>query len=226
MAYELVKSIRRLMQKGIGDAARLEYILDKVEKGKDLYFSDKTYLENLLYTNEMVTDEQTEIQTESHSLEKLETDIKRLNTQLENILKNKQRTEKTKSDHDISTIQTPNIPKSINENIIKYHKNEAITLVLAVVLGLVSLQGVGYIYIGKIARGVGILVLSLLLSTLSVSYLIGIKISILSFTSIYFLPILVVGYFGLYIFQTLDSIKLSVGYNEYVSEHGKRPPWW
>ena len=225
MAYELVKSIHRLIQQGIGDAARLEYILDRIEKGKDLYSSDKTYLDNLLYTNEMVTDEQTEIPTESHSLENLDGDIKRLNAQLENILKNKQKTEKTKSDHNISTIQTPRKTKSVNETIITY-KSEVTTLVLAVVLGLVSLQGIGHIYIGKIARGVGILVLSLLLSTLSVSYLIGIKISVLSFPSIYFLPALVVGYFVLYVFQILDGRKLCVVYNEYFSEHNKIPPWW
>ncbi|HWY34297.1 MAG TPA: hypothetical protein VNX68_06590 [Nitrosopumilaceae archaeon] len=225
MAYELVKSIHRLIQQGIGDAARLEYILDRIEKGKDLYSSDKTYLDNLLYTNEMVTDEQTEIPTESHSVENLDADIKRLNAQLENILKNKQKTEKTKSDHNTSTIQTPQKTKSVNETIVTY-KSEVTTLVLAVVLGLVSLQGIGHIYIGKIARGVGILVLSLLLSTLSVSYLIGIKISVLSFTSIYFLPALVVGYFVLYVFQILDGRKLCVVYNEYFSEHNKIPPWW
>ncbi|HYL67274.1 MAG TPA: hypothetical protein VEU72_09040 [Nitrosopumilaceae archaeon] len=225
MAYELVKSIHRLIQQGIGDAARLEYILDRIEKGKDLYSSDKTYLDNLLYTNEMVTDEQTEIQTESHSVENLDADIKRLNTQLENILKNKQKIEKTKSGHNISTIQTPGKTKSVNETIVTY-KSEVTTLVLAVVLGLVSLQGIGHIYIGKIARGTGILVLSLLLSTLGVSYLIGIKTSVLSFTSIYFLPALVVGYFVLYVFQILDGRKLCVVYNEYFSEHNKRPPWW
>jgi hypothetical protein len=215
------------MQEGIGDTARLEYILDRLEKGKDLYSSDKKYLENLLYENEAITTEQTDTMTELHSLAKLETDLKNLNMRLEHILKNKQREEKIKSGHDMPTTQIQQKSKPVGENTIR-HKNEQATLVLAVVLGLVSLQGIGHIYIGKIARGAGILVLSLLLTALGVSYVVEImpKSPILSSGSIYLVPALVVGYLGLYIFQVLDSRKLCVEYNQYVSEQGKRPPWW
>src|SRR5260370_14810599 len=206
MAYELVKSIRKLIQQGVGDTARLEYILEMIEKGRDLYFSDKKYLDNLLYTNDTVVDEHEEIKTELHSLEKIETDIKKLNTQLQTILKNKQRAEKIKSDLVQRSIPPQTKPKLVDENIVT-RKNEEITLVLAIVLGLVSLQGIGHIYIRKIARGIGILVLSLLLSTLCISYLV-VHISIPSFMSSFFLPLLVVGYLGLYIFQVLDSRKL------------------
>jgi hypothetical protein len=224
LAYELVKSIRGLIQQGVGDAARLEYILDRLENGKFLYHSDKQYLENLLYTDE-TTNEQT-AKPESNSLEKLNTELKSLNTQLENILKNKQRTEKSKPDIE-SKVQTEPKGKLVDENRVR-RKSEEVTLVLSVVLGLVSLQGIGHLYIGKIARGAGILVLSLLLSAICGSYFVGIipKSIPPSFTSVYLLAILAVGYLGLYIFQVLDSRKLCASYNQYVSEQGKRPPWW
>jgi hypothetical protein len=225
LAYELVKSIRGLIQQGAGDPARLEYILDRLENGKFLYHSDKQYLENLLYTDDP-TNEQT-VKTESNSLEKLNTELKSLNTQLENILKNKQKTEKTKPDNN-SKVQTEPKTKLADENTSVRRKSEEVTLVLSVVLGLISLQGIGHLYIGKIARGAGILVLSLLLSAICVSYFVEIipKSIPPSYTSVYLLPILAVGYLGLYIFQVLDSRKLCVSYNQYVSEQGKRPPWW
>ena len=102
MAYELVKSIRGLIQQGVGDSARLEYTLNRLENGKLLYHSDKQYLENLLYPDE--TTEQTP-KIESNSLEKLNTELKSLNTQLVNILKNKQKPD-TKSDTDLKTQTT------------------------------------------------------------------------------------------------------------------------
>ena len=222
MAYELVKSIRGLIQQGVGDSARLEYILNRLENGKLLYHSDKQYLENLLYPDE--TTEQTP-KIESNSLEKLNTELKSLNTQLENILKNKQKTE-TKSDTDLKT-QTTSKTKTDEKPIVR-RKSEEVTLVLSVVLGLVSLQGIGHIYIGKIARGAGILVLSLLLSSICASYFVGLmpKSIPTSFTSVYLLPIIAVGYLGLYVYHVLESRKLCASYNQYVSEQGKIPPWW
>src|SRR5438445_3357160 len=151
MAYEIVKSINKLIDMGIGDVARLEYILDRLEKGKDLYFSDKNYLENLLYTNDAIVNEQ-ESKTESKSLEKIDTELKILNAQLEDILKNKQRTTKIKLDDDVQKTQTPQKSKSSDENITIHPKSDEMALILAVVLGLISLQGIGHIYIGKIAR--------------------------------------------------------------------------
>ena len=225
LAYELVKSIRGLIQQGVGDSARLEYILDRLEKGKVLYHSDKQYLENLLYPNETTTEQPTKL--ESNSLEKLNTELKSLNAQLENILKNKQKIGLTKPDAD-SKVQTPSTTKLATEQSPVRHRSEEITLVLSVVLGLISLQGIGHLYIGKIARGAGILVLSLLLSSICVSYFVGIipKSIPASFASSYLLAILAVGYLGLYIFQVLDSRKLCASYNQYVSEQGKSPPWW
>jgi hypothetical protein len=226
VSYDLVKSIRNLMQQEIGDAPRLEYILDRLEKGKYLYLSDQKYLENLLNENEMRARSH-ETEGEPHSLEKLETDLKNLNTQLEKILQIRERNEKTTSDF-LRPVEDPPKQTIADVTVRPQRKSEDITLVLSVVLGLVSLQGIGHIYIGKIARGAGILSLSLLLFTIWISYVTGIitKSSIPSFASFYFLPVIAAGYLGLYVFQILDGRKLCATYNQYISEQGKRPPWW
>jgi len=224
LAYELIKSIRGLIQQGVGDSARLEYILDRLETGKALYHSDRQYLENLLYPDEATSEQTPKVRT--NSLEKLSVELKSLNVQLENILKNKQKTEIITPEVE-QKAQTTSKAKT-EENIKVGSKSEELTLVLSVVLGLVSLQGIGHLYIGKIAKGAGVLVLSLLLSAICISYFVGImpKSIPTSFTSAYLLPIIAVGYLGLYVFQVLDSNKLCMSYNKYINEHGKPPPWW
>ena len=213
MSYDVIKIVRQLIESGMGDSERLVHILDRLEGGKYLYLSDQRYLENLLSTNENVTN--TPAPRESPEFESLETELKDINLRLEKILQNKATSEKKITDD----IQASN--KVIRS------KNEDITLVLSVVLGLISLQGIGHIYLQKTAKGFGILVTSLIISSLSVSYVLGsIKNSIPPFLQAYFIPILIGGYFGLYIFQILDSRKLCAKYNTYLSEHKKIPPWW
>jgi len=228
MSYDLVRSVRNLIQQGIGDEARLEYILDRIENGKYLYLADQKYLENLFSENNTITNQPKERKTDSHSLEKLENDLKNLNTELEKILKKTQRIENTKWDYESKIIEPPHKRETSGMSIPPHYKKEEVTLILSVVLGLISLQGIGHIYLGKIGRGVGILALSLLLFTLWISYVMGAitKDSVPSFVSFYFLPITAIGYLGLYVFQILDSRKLCAVYNEYISQQGKRPPWW
>jgi TM2 domain-containing membrane protein YozV len=228
MSYDSVRSVHRLIEEGIGDAARLEYILDRLEKGKYLYLSDQKYLESLLSSNQMIMTESAETKVESNALGKLEKDLMNLNSQLENILRNKRQTDKRTEDQTIVESQKQDIRKFKHGPTITSNKNEEVTLILSVVLGLVSLQGIGHMYVRRIARGTGILVLSLLVSALSISYVTGLipKETIPNTVSVFFLPILVSGYFMLYVFQILDSRRLCVEYNQYVAEHDKRPPWW
>ena len=228
MSYDSVRSIHRLIEQGIGDAARLEYILDRLEKGKYLYLSDQKYLESLLSSNQITMTESAETKVESNALGKLEKDLMNLNSQLENILRNKRQTDKSIEDRTIVETEKQEIRKFKHEPTITSNKNEEVALILSVVLGLVSLQGIGHMYVRRIARGIGILVLSLLISALSISFVTGIipKETIPNTVSVFFLPVLVSGYFMLYVFQILDSRRLCVTYNQYVSEHGKRPSWW
>ena len=147
---------------------------------------------------------------------------------MEKILKKTQRIENNELNYGSKIIETPPKIETSDTIIPPHYKKEEVTLILSVVLGLISLQGIGYIYLGKIGRGVGILALSLLLFTLWISYATGVitKDSVPSFVSFYFLPITAIGYLGLYVFQILDSRKLCTVYNEYISQQGKRPPWW
>jgi len=228
MSYDSINSVHRLIEKGIGDAARLEYILDRLEKGKYLYLSDQKYLENLLSSNQMTMTESAETKVESDALEKLENDLMNLNSQLENILRNKRQTDKGIEDQTMVEPPKQDTRKLKHEPVIASKKNDEITLILSVVLGLISLQGIGHIYVRRIARGTGILVLSLLISALSISYVTGLipQETIPNVVPPLFLPILLVGYFILYVFQILDSRRLCVEYNQYVTEYGKRPRWW
>ena len=227
MSYDVIRSVRQLIESGMGDIARLKHILDRLENGKYLYLSDQKYLESLLNENVNITSKPQP--TEPREFYNLETELRDINLRLENILQNKAKKEKeiteegqTTSSNNSTTSSTI-ISKDVNVRL----KSEDTTLVFSVVLGLMSLQGIGHIYIHKIAKGVGLLVLSLVLSSLSLLYVVGmIKSSIPIFLDAYFIPVLIGGYFGLYAFQVLDSRKLCVAYNTYVSVHGSRPPWW
>lgn len=226
MAYDVIRAVRQLIENGIGDAARLAHILDRLESGKYLYLSDQKYLESLLGTNEYIVSKPAS--TESPEVVNLETNLRDINIRLEKILQNKARNERKITDN-VHTTNNDSTPKSysINKDVIVRPKTENITLVLSVLLGLISLQGMGHIYIRKIAKGLGILVMSLILSSLSVLFFLGmIKELIPSFLHVSFIPILIVGYFVLYAFQILDSRKLCTSYNAYVLEHKQPPPWW
>ncbi|HET6457518.1 MAG TPA: hypothetical protein VFG24_01400, partial [Nitrosopumilaceae archaeon] len=195
---------------------------------KYLYLSDQKYLESLLSSNQITMTESVETKVESNALGKLEKDLMNLNLQLENILRNKRQTDKGIEDQAIMEPQKQDIRKLKQGPTITSNKNEEVTLILSVVLGLVSLQGIGHMYVRRIARGAGILISSLLISAFSISFVTGIipKETIPNTVSAFFLPVLVSGYFMLYVFQILDSRRLCVTYNQYVSEYGKRPPWW
>ena len=223
MSYEVIKTVRQLIETGTGDTARLAHILDRLESGKYLYLSDQKYLENLLSSGQNITSKPTS--EEPHEFEDLETELKDINTRLERMLQNKERNEKKIID-DIQTRNIDSTSKSSTINNKKLRpKSEDITLTLSVVLGLVSLQGIGHIYVNKTGKGFGILLSSLIVSSISVSYVLGsIKNLIPLFLQPYFIPMMIVVYFGLYVFQILDSRKICVKYNTHLSEHKKIPP--
>ena len=225
MSYDVIRTVRQLIESGIGESARLEHILDRLESGKYLYLSDQKYLENLLSSSEKISSKSAT--SEPHEFENLETELKDINMRLEKIIQTKGRSEKSITD-DIQArkMDSATKPSQITNEILR-PKSEDITLALSVVLGIISLQGIGHIYLKKTAKGFGILVTSLIIASLLASYFLGsIKNSIPLFLDIFFIPILIGGYFGLYTFQVLDSRKLCAKYNAYISEHKKMPPWW
>ena len=92
-------------------------------------------------------------------------------------------------------------------------KSESTTLILAIVLGLFGVAGVGHLYLGKIQTGIILLIVGIILIAIGVVLLIVI-------VGVVFL----IGYLALFIWQIIDSRKLCAEYNKYLSEHGK-PPW-
>ena len=93
------------------------------------------------------------------------------------------------------------------------YKSEGTALVLAILLGLFTLCGIGQIYAGKIGRGICILIgnwVLLVIGGATLFFLIGI-------------PILI-GAFILFIWQIIDARNLCREYNDYLANNG-RPPW-
>jgi len=93
------------------------------------------------------------------------------------------------------------------------YKSEGTASVLAILLGLIALCGIGQIYAGKIGRGICILIGNWVLLVIGVATLI-ILIGI---------PILI-GALALFIWQIIDARNLCRKYNDYLANNG-RPPW-
>lgn len=116
-------------------------------------------------------------------------------------------------------------------------KSEGTTLVLSIVVGLLGIMGVGHIYVGRVRRGIVILVIGV-----TGWIVIFIPIAILGFmemeeeelenlenlgAAMGLVGTMVgvgIGYLALFIWQILNSRKLCREYNEYLEQHSK-PPW-
>jgi len=87
-------------------------------------------------------------------------------------------------------------------------KSMGITIVLTVVLGIFCLGGIGHIYLGKIIKGIAILIVGIILLVVAIVTMgIGL-IALIPFA----------------IWVVYDSWKLCKYYNNYLEETG-RPPW-
>ena len=93
-------------------------------------------------------------------------------------------------------------------------KSEGTTLILAIILGILGLSGVGHLYLGVIGRGVGILIGGLVL------LIVG------TITTIFFVGIFIlIAYIPLFIWQIIDARRLCRQYNDYYEEYGEDPNW-
>lgn len=93
-------------------------------------------------------------------------------------------------------------------------KSESTTLILAIVLGVFGISGVGHLYLGKIQTGIILLIGGVILIAIGVSRLIVVVWSL----------VILIGYLAIFIWQIIDARKLCAEYNKNLSEHGK-PPW-
>ena len=139
----ILNLIAKLQDSGIGDHGRLSYIKNAIESGKTIYECDKQYLQ-----------------------EKYE-QLKGIESKPQNVLvqESVQTDTKLSEKVDLSKDQTITEKKS-QDTILKMpqkHKNEKIAIVLSAIFGLFGFQGLGHIYAGNVTKGIGILLLSLVL---------------------------------------------------------------
>lgn len=115
-------------------------------------------------------------------------------------------------------------------------KNSGLAAVLALVLGFFGIWGVGHIYVGKIGKGIALLILGIILQ-----WVIGFFVffgamffgfsygfmhrGIAGFLGGFLVPIIIWGLITLAIFiwQVYDAYKLAKYYNEHVQRYGKAP---
>ena len=86
-------------------------------------------------------------------------------------------------------------------------KSMGVTMVLTVVLGIVGLGGIGHLYLGKIIKGIVLLI-------------VGIILAIIGWLTIFGLIVLLA--FALFVIY--DSYRLCKRYNNDLEQTG-RPPW-
>jgi len=95
-------------------------------------------------------------------------------------------------------------------------KSETITLLLAIILGLCGLQGIGHIYVGRVGRGIGILIGSIILFSISIALIVTIVGAVIG------IP-LIIGFVVLFFWQILDARKLCREYNDELDAIGETP---
>ncbi|WP_456469306.1 hypothetical protein [Archaeoglobus sp.] len=100
-------------------------------------------------------------------------------------------------------------------------KNPGTAAVLALVFGFFGLWGIGHVYVGRIARGIGLLLLGLLLGMLVVISLFGI-FSEPALGSL-FLGITATASIVGWIWQTYDAYNLAKYYNQQIDQGVE--PW-
>ena len=93
-------------------------------------------------------------------------------------------------------------------------KSDSTTLLLAIILGLFGLSGIGHLYLGMIGRGVGILIGGIILYAVGiVTLMFGVGV------------VLIIGYLVMFIWQIIDSRRLCREYNDYYEDYGQEPNW-
>ena len=114
-------------------------------------------------------------------------------------------------------------------------KNTGLTAVLALIAGIFGLWGVGHIYVGKIGKGLALLILGIILEWIVGFFvLFGATFGGMFGYHHYGLAGLVGGLLGgviiwllitlvIFIWQIYDAYKLAKYYNEYVQRYRKAP---
>ena len=244
MSEDLLKEIEHFINSGIGDPGRLQHIKESLLKEKTLYISDQNYLDKLVYNHSIFKkihdnpqDSNDKKQSDLSSEELNKRTIESIQEESSEIDKLKQNMSKAQSKiEDMEEI----IKKQESKSNLQNYKSEGATLVLSIVVGLFGVMGVGHLYIGKIKRGIIIMIIGFSLWTVLLIPIIFLGISDdfdeSMFDDIEFVQysnekrtqedmmgaligfiaavlIVTIGYIVLYIWQIFDSRKLCKMYN-------------
>lgn len=100
-----------------------------------------------------------------------------------------------------------------------------IALILALVLGLFGIWGIGHIYLGRIVRGVGFLLLGLLAPSIILILTLGALVGAGSFPIVVLglLILLLIVLFILFVLHVYDAYALANRYNEILERTGMAP---
>lgn len=218
--------IQELIDGQIGDKGRLEHILAMTKAGRELYHSDKDYLESLLSQMEKSAKPSPEPEKDNSGTNSIQTAPNGDNSMQEHPnfcgkcgskiqeLTNycpkcgaqiKQQNDPKHSDNRQTTHSQTNARLQRPPE----WKSEGVTLVLTIVLGIFGFGGIGHIYLGKLLRGIVILIIGIILLVITIVSM-GVGLIIL-------IP------FAIWVI--LDARKLCREYNAYYEQHGRPPDW-
>jgi TM2 domain-containing membrane protein YozV len=94
------------------------------------------------------------------------------------------------------------------------YKSPGTSALIAFIGGIFGLPGIGHIYVGKVGRGIGILLLGLVLYILTIVFVFVFPPIALIFS---------IGYLILFIWQIFSARNLAKKFNELVRTRGKEP---
>jgi len=101
------------------------------------------------------------------------------------------------------------------------HKNPGVAAVLALILGLFGLMGIGHVYVGRVKRGIVLLIVGIILAALTYgSMLLGFVTFGLSWIGAIVFGLIL---FILWIWQIFNAYSLAKQFNKAVEETGKEP---
>jgi TM2 domain-containing membrane protein YozV len=116
-------------------------------------------------------------------------------------------------------------------------KDAGIAALLALIPGFFLIMGLGHIYVGRLAKGIGILILGILLIPLLLLFFVPLAFGIAFLgsapgpgsvltgfaTLIIVVLVFLASYLGLLIWQTIDAYNLANLYNAAVARTGAAP---
>lgn len=253
MSEDILMKIQCLIDKEIGDTGRLYHIKDSLERGKTLYLSDQRYLQTMISKHVSSFAAETSSKTLSKPYKQIKSDTyprQNLEKEKSSVAVNKPMYEPEHDTQSKLDKMSETIKKHESKPKPSEYKSESAILVLSIVVGLFGIMGVGHLYVGKIRRGIIVMVIGFSLWTVvfipflflgidnEIEQSITEDLEFLQYSDrvpqkdttavlIGFVIAAVsvsIGYLVLYVWQILDSRRLCKRYNQHL-EQEEKPLW-